>query len=123
MYTPLYIKTNNSLLTSMIKLDDLIMFAKRNNIKSLPITDNNMYGVMDFYHICINNNIKTIIGLEVLYKECSIILYAKNYNSYLYLVNITTNCVSVMSESLNLICIVPYKGIGNFDEVSSLFTT
>src|SRR5574344_2106888 len=100
MYTPLYIKTNNSLLTSMIKLDDLIMFAKRNNIKSLTITDNNMYGVMDFYHICINNNIKPIIGLEVLYKECPIILYAKNYDGYLELINITT-----------------------YDEVSSLFTT
>ena len=29
MYTPLYIKTNNSLLTSMIKIDELISFAKK----------------------------------------------------------------------------------------------
>ena len=49
MYTPLYIKTDNSLQTSLIKIKDLIEFAKTNNIKSLTITDNNMYGVMDFY--------------------------------------------------------------------------
>ena len=42
MYTPLYIKTDNSLLTSMIKVDDLISFALKNNLKSLTITDNNM---------------------------------------------------------------------------------
>ena len=86
MYTPLYVKTDNSLLTSMIKIDDLIKFAKEHNIKSLTITDNNMYGVMDFYHACINNNIKPIVGLEVTYKDLKIVLYAKNYDGYLSLV-------------------------------------
>ena len=45
MYTPLYIKTDNSLQSSLIKVKDLIDFAKFNNIKSLTITDNNMYGL------------------------------------------------------------------------------
>ena len=58
MYTPLYIKTDNSLLSSMIKIDDLIEFAKVNNIKALTSTDNNMLGVMDFYKKCIKNDIK-----------------------------------------------------------------
>ena len=62
MYTPLYIKTDNSLQQSLIKINDLIEYAKKNNIKSLTITDNNMYGVMDFYKMCINNDIKPIIG-------------------------------------------------------------
>ena len=53
MYTPLYIKTDNSLLTSLIKIDDLIDFALKNNIKSLTITDNNMYGAYYFYKKCI----------------------------------------------------------------------
>ena len=66
MYTPLYIKTENSLLNSMISIDKLIEFAKKNNIKSLTITDNNMYGVMEFYHKCLKNEIKPIIGLDVL---------------------------------------------------------
>ena len=45
MYTPLYIKTNNSLLTSMIKIDELVKFAKKNNIKALTITDNKIFSL------------------------------------------------------------------------------
>ena len=37
------------------KISDLITYAKELNITSLSITDNNMYGVMDFYKACINN--------------------------------------------------------------------
>ena len=65
MYAPLYIKTNNSLLESMIKIEDLIEYAKVNNIKALTITDNRMYGVMEFYKACMANDIKPIIGLEI----------------------------------------------------------
>ena len=65
MYTPLYIKTDNSLLSSLINIDELIKYALKNNISSLSITDNNMYGVIEFYNKCIINNIKPIIGLEL----------------------------------------------------------
>ena len=64
-YTPLYVKTHNSLLSSTITIEGLINYAINNNIKSLSICDNTMYGVMDFYHLCKKNNIKPIIGLEV----------------------------------------------------------
>ena len=57
MYTPLYIKTDNSLLSSLINIDELIKYALKNNISSLSITDNNMYGVIEFYNKCIINNI------------------------------------------------------------------
>ena len=65
MYTPLYIKTNYSLLSSLIKVEDLIEFAKAHNIPSLGICDNNMYITMKFYKLCKENNIKPIIGLEI----------------------------------------------------------
>ena len=42
---PLYIKTDNSLLSSLIKIDDLITYAVKNEIKTLAITDDTMYGV------------------------------------------------------------------------------
>ena len=64
MDTPLNIKTENYLLSSMIKIKDLIAFALKYNLTSLSITDNNMYGVMEFYDACIKNNIKPIVGLE-----------------------------------------------------------
>ena len=108
MYTPLYIKTDNSLLTSMIKVDDLISFALKNNLKSLTITDNNMYGVMDFYHACIKNNIKPIIGLELTYKDLKLVLYAKNYEGYLSLVKISSNEYKPIKDD-NLILILPYR--------------
>ena len=90
MYTPLYIKTDNSLQTSLIKIKDLIEFAKTNNIKSLAITDSNMYGVMDFYKMCITNDIKPIIGLEIEYNDKKIVLYAQNYSGYKNLVKLCT---------------------------------
>ena len=76
MFAPLNIKTCNTLLTSMIKIEDLIKTAKENNIQALTITDSNMYGTLDFYIACKKNNIKPIIGLEISLPE-KIILYAK----------------------------------------------
>ena len=90
MYTPLYIKTDNSLQTSLIKVSELIEFAKQNNIKSLTITDNNMYGVMDFYKLFITNDIKPIIGLEIEYNTKKIVLYAENYDGYKNLLKLCT---------------------------------
>ena len=49
---PLYIKTDNSLLSSLIKIDDLINYALKNNIKVLTITDDSMYGCLEFYIKC-----------------------------------------------------------------------
>ncbi|MBR1376774.1 MAG: DNA polymerase III subunit alpha [Bacilli bacterium] len=121
MYTPLYVKTDNSLLTSMIKVEDLISFAKENNIKSLTITDNNMYGVMDFYHACINNDIKPIIGLEVTYKDEVILLYAKNYNGYLKLNKIVSN-EFIPEKDDNLVVILPYASRKLYSELKDNYT-
>lgn len=118
MYTPLYIKTENSLLNSMIKIDDLINMAKSLKITSLTITDNNMYGVMDFYHKCLENNIKPIVGLEVIIDDNKFILYCLNYNGYKNLLKIST-CLSdgtlnyeILAKYNNdLLCIVLYDSV------------
>ena len=127
MYTPLYIKTNNSLLTSMIKIDELVSFAKENNIKALTITDNNMYGVMEFYKACKKNNIKPIIGLEVEINE-KIVLYAKDYNGYKNLIKLSTisserllTLTDLNKYSSNLICIVPYKSLNLYDDLNKIY--
>ena len=65
MYTPLAIKTNYSLLSSLIDIKKLVAYALKNNIKSLAITDNNLYGMMEFYKTCLANDIKPIIGLDI----------------------------------------------------------
>lgn len=124
MATPLYIKTHNSLLNSLIKIDDLISFAVKNNINALSITDDNMFGAIEFYNACIKNNIKPIIGLEV----SNIILYAINYEGYKNLIKLATikSKEEITNEILkkyadNLICIVLYSGLDQYEGLSSSF--
>ena len=128
MYAPLYIKTDNSLLESMISIDKLIKFAKDNNIKALTITDNRMFGVMEFYKACKNNDIKPIIGLEVNYDK-KIVLYAKNNIGYKNLCKITTiiseNKISkeqLKCYSSDLICILPYESNYLYDSLKDIYS-
>ena len=127
MYAPLNIKTCNSLLTSMIKINDLIDLAKKQNIKALTITDNNMYGALEFYFACTKANIKPIIGLEISIKE-KIILYAMSYEGYQNLVKITTeksekslNIDILNKYSKDLICLVPYESKNLYDDLKKIY--
>lgn len=115
-FVPLYIKTDNSLLNSMIKISDLVKYALKNNIKALTITDNNMYGVMEFYTECINNKIKPIVGLEINYNNITFVLYAKNIEGYYNLVKLSTlisennlDFESLKNNSSDLILILPFE--------------
>lgn len=116
---PLYIKTDNSLLSSLIKIDDLIKYAKKNNINALAITDDSMYGCIEFYIKCKENNIKPIIGLEI----NNVVLYAINYNGYKNLIKLSTikskeeiNINILRKYSDDLVCIVPYYNLNNYDD-------
>ena len=127
-YVPLYIKTHNSLLSSLIKEADLIEYAKNNSLTSLSITDNNMYGVLDFYHLCLKNNIKPIVGLEIEIDNRKVVLYCKNYLGYLNLVYLCTklseerlNLDLLKSKSSNLICIVPFDSHDIYDKLNSIY--
>ena len=128
MYTPLYIKTDNSLQTSLIKVKDLIEYAKENNIKSLTITDNNMYGVMDFYKLCITNDIKPIIGLEIEYNDKKIVLYAENYVGYKNLLKLCTlqsekkvEIQELEKYSKDILCITPYESLNIYNDIKSFY--
>ena len=83
---PIYLKTVYSFLTSIITIDDLIVFAQNNNLTSLCICDDNMYGVMEFIIKCNKSNIKPIVGLDL--ERC--LLFAKDYKGYQNLLKLTT---------------------------------
>lgn len=128
-FTPLYIKTDNSFFQSLIKIPDLIDFALKNNLKSLTLTDNNLYGSMDFYMLSIKNNIKPIIGLELNINNQKIVLYCTNFNGYQNLLKINT----IMSEreitlndlilyNSNIICLVPFDYYDLYKELSQIFS-
>ena len=88
MYTPLYVKTNYSLLSSLISIDNLLHFLKNHNYSQVAITDNNMFGVMEFYKKCKCLNIKPIIGLEISLENDTILMYAKDYVGYKTLIKL-----------------------------------
>lgn len=126
MYTPLNIKTENSILSSLIKIDDLISFALKNNIKSLTITDNKMYGAYYFYKKCLENGIKPITGLDVTVDGFNVIFYCKGYSGYRNLLKLTS-LESVSFEDINtfsddLICIVPFDSFPLYDRLSKIFS-
>lgn len=98
MYTPLYVKTDYSLLSSLIKIDELVECLKKKNISSCAIVDDNLYGTMEVIHKFNKAGIKPIIGLDL--KE--ILLYAKTSEGYYNLVKIETlkNKDELSQESL-----------------------
>lgn len=115
-YVPLYIKTDNSLLSSLIKVKDLVSFAVENQISALTITDSNMYGVMEFYRECKNQGIKPIIGLELEIDHLKFLLYCKNYHGYQNLLKLETirsereiTMLDLTQYYSDLICIVPFE--------------
>ena len=128
MYTNLYIKTNYSLLSSLVKIDDLISIAKNKQVKSLAICDNDMTSTMLFYKSCIKNDIKPIIGLDLNYNNGHILLYAKDYKGYLTLVKLSTIKSSrditiddLKEYNSNVVVIIPYDSIHLFTELKNLF--
>ena len=77
MLYALDVKTSYSMLSSLIKIDDLTEKAKELGYFSLAITDtNNMFGTYEFYLSCIKKGIKPIIGIKLEYNENKFILNA-----------------------------------------------
>ena len=134
MYTPLNIKTNYSLLSSLIRIDDLLKYAKEHNFSSLAIADDNMFATMEFYKKCKSNNIKPIIGLEVKLENGILLIYAKDYVGYQSLIKLSTiqseglvTLEDIINYSKNVITIIPviYDDIYNLlnNKISDIYTS
>ena len=115
MYIPLYNITNYTLLSSLLKIDDLIDYAKNNNISSIAIADTNMFGTMEFIKKCEKNNIKPVIGLELILNDYNIVVYAKDYTGYKNLMKLSTiqnerviNNEDLVKFNSNLICVLSF---------------
>ena len=90
MYIPLYNKSNYSLLSSLITIDDLVNYAISHNIPSIALCDINMYGVMEFIKKCQKNRIKPIISQQINLDDFSICLFVKNYDGYRNIIKLST---------------------------------
>ena len=128
MYIPLFNQTNYTLLSSLIKIEDLIDYSKNNNISMISICDKNMFKTMDFYKLCKANNIKPIIGLNIILKDYEVVLFAKDYIGYKNLIKLSTiqSERKVTSDDLNkynhnLYCILPFNSKNLFDELRNIY--
>ena len=114
-YIPLNVKTEYDLMNSLIKIDELILYAKKFNINSIGITDENMFGTMEFINKCKDNQIKPIIGIKITIDNINFLLYAKNYNGYVSLCEIVTlkNLEELSLDKLesynDIICVCDYN--------------
>lgn len=117
-YVPLQVKTNYSILNSIIDIKKLVSLVKEYSYSAVAITDeDNMFGVMEFYLECKKNDIKPIIGLELSCLDTKILLYAKNNNGYRNLIKLTTirsdREISIDDLCMyrdDLVLIMPYLG-------------
>ncbi len=125
MEVVLNIKTNYSLLSSLIKIDDVISYAKENGIKTLGIADINMFGAMDFYNKCKSNDIKPLIGVDYLVDNKNIICYAINYDGYKGLLKLTSiikdrelTIEDILKYKEDLVVILPFNSVSLYKELS-----
>lgn len=130
MYIPLYVKTENSLLESMVRIKDLIAFAKIHHLSALAIADANLYGAYEFYKACKEENIKPIIGLEVITDGQKILLYCKNQKGYQNLVHLATiqserklTLTDLSHYSESLLCIVPVESKNLYQNCTKIYET
>ncbi len=104
-FSHLHVHSHYSLLTALPKIKDLIAAAVADGQKALALTDNgNLYGAIDFYKKCLENNIKPIIGIDAYVaartrkdkermdaRRTRLILLVKNEVGYKNLIQIVTD--------------------------------
>ncbi len=122
MFTPLKVVSDYSLLKSIIKIDDLINFLKKHNITNVALVDDNLNGSIEFFNKCLKNNIKPIIGLNVVIDNFHLYLYAKNNLGYKHLIKLNTlkqkRSLELSDLNLdNLKVIVPFKSLEIFSKI------
>ncbi|WP_414838480.1 DNA polymerase III subunit alpha [Carnobacterium sp. TMP28] len=117
-----------SLLKSTLSIEKLVVSAKERGYKALALTDHNvMYGIVDFYKVCMKHNIKPILGITLdvqgtidTQKEYPLILLAKNKIGYHNLMKLSSkkmlmehdeplNSEAIKEFSEGLIAITPGK--------------
>lgn len=104
-FNHLHVHSHYSLLTALPKIKDLIAAAKKDKMTALALTDNgNLYGAIDFYKKCKEEEIKPIIGIDAYVairtrkdkermdaRRTRLVLLAKNNEGYKNLIELVTD--------------------------------
>ena len=128
MFTSLYVKTNYSLLSSLVSIDNLILYAVEHKLSALAICDDNMTSTKIFYDKCIKNNIKPIIGLDLKYNNSNILMYAKNFIGYQSLIKLSTisserdiTITDLETYNNDVVVVLPYKDFTLYNELTRMY--
>jgi len=80
-----------------IKFTDLVAEAREKGMRALALTDHgNFSGIVEFYHLCLLNGIKPIIGLDFFYQLSNgtfvrLIIYLRNYEGYTQILKLVSH--------------------------------
>lgn len=128
MYTPLGIKTDYSLLGSLIKIKDLMKFAVDNHFDSLGILDDNLNSSHIFLNECKKNNIKGVVGLDYLVEDKHIYLYPINNVGLKVLFNLINDSIDnnikvndLKKYNEKIIAVVPYESNEIYNDIISIY--
>lgn len=89
---PLHIHTEYSLLDGMIRVGDLVKYAKENELPAIAITDHGvMYSAIEFYELAEHNGINPLIGCEFYVHNGDIHAKDANNNPLWHLILIAKN--------------------------------
>ncbi len=104
-FVHLHVHSHYSLLNGLTKVKDLVKTAKKRGFTAIALTDYGaLYGAIEFYRACLENEIKPIIGFEAAIaprlhtdkdpekdKEIhSLVLLAQNYDGYRNLMKLSS---------------------------------
>ncbi len=114
----LHVYSAYSLLTSTVSVHELVQNAKEKGFKAIALTDRNvMYGTIEFYKLCLKNNIQPIMGLTVDVesehrKEESfpLVLLAENEKGFKNLLKISSAVQTKASKG------IPFKWLKHYAE-------
>ncbi len=127
MYIPLWNRSNYTLLSSLLKIDDIVDYAVKTSIPSISIVDTNMYGTMEFIKKCEKKNIKPVIGLELNLNDFNIVIFAKDYQGYQSLIKLSTiqnervvELKDIENNNKSIIGIIPYENRSNYEQLSKV---
>ena len=128
MYNTLGFKSDYSILKSLIKIDDLVSFCATYKSSFAAILDDNLFSSIEFYDKCKANNIKPIIGLDILIEDKHFYVFAKDYTGYKSLLKINTlqqkkelTIDTLSKHNDNVIMVVPFNVKDYFNQFKTIF--
>ena len=128
MFIPLFNKSNYTLLSSLLTVDDIIGYAKKHSLSHISIVDTSLYGAMEFIHKCERENIVPVIGFQVLLEDFSYVLFAKSYKGYQNLIKLSTiqserkiELKDIQKYNKEVIAVLPCTFLSHFDFLKDIY--